>query len=88
MPTEQILPLVATTITVTLLKILAIAGGVLLIKWLIGKKKRNKQNSIYKVIAIYKKHGISSSRYAVLLCDLPLKPPEQVLFYLAISSII
>ena len=40
MPSEQIAPLIVTTITVSLLKVAVIAGGVLLIKWLIGKIKK------------------------------------------------
>ncbi len=41
MPTEQVVPLVVTTIAVSLLKVVAIAGGVLLIKWIVGKIKKN-----------------------------------------------
>ena len=37
MPNEQILPLILTTIAVTLLKIAGITVGILLIKWIIGK---------------------------------------------------
>ena len=40
MPREQIAPLVVTTIAVSLLKIAAVVGGVLLIKWIIGKVNR------------------------------------------------
>lgn len=40
MPTEQIVPMIATTIAVSLIKVAAIAGGVLLIKWAIGKAKK------------------------------------------------
>ena len=40
MPAEQVGPLIATTIAVSLLKVAAIAGIVLLIKWGIGKAKR------------------------------------------------
>ena len=40
MPREQIFPLVATTLAVSLLKIAVISGAVLLIKWLIGKRKK------------------------------------------------
>ena len=39
-PEGQIVPLIVTTIAVTLLKVAAIAGGVLLIKWLVGKMKK------------------------------------------------
>ena len=39
MPTEQIAPLIATTIAVSLLKVALIAGIVFLIKWIIGKIK-------------------------------------------------
>ena len=37
MPKEQFLPLIATTIAVSLIKIVAITGGILLIKWIIHK---------------------------------------------------
>ena len=37
MPKEQVVPLIATTILVSLIKIAAIAGVVLLIKWIVGK---------------------------------------------------
>ncbi len=40
MPAEQVVPLIATTIAVSLIKVAAIAGGVLLIKWIIGKAKK------------------------------------------------
>ena len=40
MPTEQIFPLVVTTIAVSLLKITVIAGVVLLVKWIVGKIKK------------------------------------------------
>ena len=39
MPAEQVAPLIATTIVVSLIKVAAIAGGVLLIKWVVGKAK-------------------------------------------------
>ena len=39
MPKEQVVPLIATTILVSLIKIAAIAGVVLLIKWIISKFK-------------------------------------------------
>ena len=39
MPTDQIVPLIATTIVVSLIKVAAIAGGILLIKWIINKIK-------------------------------------------------
>lgn len=39
MPKEQVAPLVATTIAVSLIKVAAIAGVILLIKWIIGKVK-------------------------------------------------
>lgn len=42
MPEEQVVPLIATTILVSLIKVAAIAGGVLLIKWIVGKIKRSK----------------------------------------------
>ena len=39
MPKEQVAPLIATTIAVSLIKVAAIAGGILLIKWVISKVK-------------------------------------------------
>ena len=39
MPKEQVVPLIATTIAVSLIKVAAIAGGTLLIKWIIRKFK-------------------------------------------------
>ena len=39
MPKEQVVPLIATTIAVSLIKVAAIAGGILLIKWIISKFK-------------------------------------------------
>lgn len=43
MPKEQVAPLIATTILVSLVKSGAIAGAILLIKWIAGKitKKNN-----------------------------------------------
>ena len=40
LPKEQLLPMIVTSAAVTLLKIAAMAGGILLIKWIIGKLKR------------------------------------------------
>ncbi len=40
MPTEQIAPLIVTTIAVSLLKVAVIAGAILLIKWIIDKLKK------------------------------------------------
>lgn len=40
MPGEQIAPLIVTTIAVSLLKVAAFAGVMLLIKWIIGKIKK------------------------------------------------
>ena len=39
-PSEQIAPLVVTTVAVSLLKVAAIAGVILLIKWIVGKVKK------------------------------------------------
>lgn len=39
MPKEQVAPLIVTTIVVSLIKVAVIAGGILLIKWIIGKFK-------------------------------------------------
>ena len=44
MPQEQIIPLIVTTLAVSLLKVAAIALGVLLVKWIVGKIKRDKFN--------------------------------------------
>ena len=40
MPAEQVAPLIITTIAVSLLKVVAIAGAILLIKWIIRKIKK------------------------------------------------
>lgn len=40
MPAEQAAPLIATTAVVSLVKVAAIAGGMLLIKWLAAKIKK------------------------------------------------
>lgn len=40
MPAEQALPLVVTTIAVSLMKVGVITGGILLIKWIIGKFRK------------------------------------------------
>ena len=40
MPKEQVIPLIATTVLVSLIKIAAIAGGILLIKWIVSKIKK------------------------------------------------
>ena len=39
MPKEQVVPMVATTVIVSLVKIAVIAGGILLLKWIINKIK-------------------------------------------------
>ena len=39
MPKEQVAPLIVTTIAVSLIKVAVIAGGILLIKWIISKFK-------------------------------------------------
>ena len=39
MPPEQVLPLLVTTIAVTVLKVIGIVAVILLVKWLIGKIK-------------------------------------------------
>ena len=43
-PTEQIVPMIVTTLAVSLAKVAALAGGILLVKWLLRKFK-NKQPS-------------------------------------------
>ena len=40
MPSEQLAPLIVTTIAVSLLKVAAIAGAIFLIKWIVGKVKK------------------------------------------------
>ena len=40
LPTEQMVPLIVTTVAVTLIKVALIAGGILLVKWLVGKFKK------------------------------------------------
>ena len=40
MPQEQVVPLIVTTIVVSLLKVGAIAGIIFLVKWLISKVKK------------------------------------------------
>lgn len=40
MPSEQIAPLIVTTIAVSLLKVVAFAGVILFIKWIIRKIKK------------------------------------------------
>lgn len=37
MPREQVVPLIITTIAVSLIKVAVIAGGLFLVKWCIGK---------------------------------------------------
>lgn len=39
MPAEHALPLIVTTLAVSLLKIAALAGVILLVKWVIGRVK-------------------------------------------------
>ena len=39
MPAEQIVPMIATTVAVSVLKVLAIAGVILAVKWVVGKIK-------------------------------------------------
>ena len=40
MPKEQVIPLIAATIAVSLIKVAAMAGGILLMKWMAGKIKK------------------------------------------------
>ena len=40
MPQEQIVPLVVTTTLVSLAKVIAIAGAILAVKWILGKIKK------------------------------------------------
>ena len=39
-PKEQFLPMAATTVAVSLVKVLLLAGTILLIKWIAGKRKK------------------------------------------------
>jgi hypothetical protein len=41
LPPEQLLPVLVTTIGVTLVKIGAMAGGILLLRWIIGKTRQH-----------------------------------------------
>ena len=40
MPAEQALPLVATTLAVSLAKVALLTGGILLAKWILGKFRK------------------------------------------------
>ena len=40
LPKEQLLPVIVLSIAVTLLKVAAMAGGILLFRWLIGKVRK------------------------------------------------
>ena len=44
---EEIVPLIVTTVVVSLLKVAAIAGAILLVKFIVGKAK-NEQNEIHR----------------------------------------
>ena len=39
MPEEQLVPMIATTVAVTLLKVFALTAAVLLVKWVVAKIK-------------------------------------------------
>lgn len=41
MPQEDVVPLIAASLAVSLIKVAAIAGGIMLIKWVILKIKKN-----------------------------------------------
>ena len=41
-PKEQVLPLIITSVAVSLLKVLFIAGAVLLLKWILSKLSKRK----------------------------------------------
>ena len=43
MPKEQILPMIVTTVFVSLLKVMGIAAVLLFVKWLVGKMKNRKK---------------------------------------------
>ena len=40
MPADQMLPMAATSIAVTAVKVIAIAGGILLLEWILSKLKK------------------------------------------------
>ena len=40
LPQEQLLPVIVTTAAVTLLKVALMAGGILAIKWIVGKIRK------------------------------------------------
>ena len=40
MPAEQVLPLIVTTVGVSLVKAAGIAAGIWFIKWLLGKRRK------------------------------------------------
>ena len=40
MPEEQALPLIVTTIVVSLVKVGVLTGGILFVKWIVGKLKK------------------------------------------------
>ena len=40
MPPDQLLPMAATSAAVTAVKVIAIAGGILLLKWILSKLKK------------------------------------------------
>ena len=40
LPTEDLLPLAVTSVAVTAVKVIAIAGGILLLKWILSKFKK------------------------------------------------
>ena len=42
MPKEQVFPLAATTVAVTLIKVVVVVGLILLVKWIVDKIKRRK----------------------------------------------
>ena len=45
MPSEQILPLIATTVAVSIIKVAAIAAVVFVIKWIIGKVRKKSEHN-------------------------------------------
>ena len=40
MPPEEALPVAVTTVAVSLLKVVLLAAGILLVKWILGKLKK------------------------------------------------
>ena len=69
LPREQLLPMIVTTAAVTLLKVAALTGGILLIRWLIGKCRK-------KSIKKAKDHTVFGFHYGLnMICSAPAASP-------------